>query len=128
EQDENEELKLVGAQCDIFRDRLIGLLNIEPLTYPAKATGVMGDHDSVFLRTRVLTDIRTIFGPDVSALPKGAVILNMLKIAYQHSGEEDNFYVALDSEDVKTLITVLQRALAKATSLKTVLEKAGLSC
>ncbi len=128
EQSDDEELRLVGEQCDVFSNRLTELLNIESLTYPAKAHGVMVDHDNIFLRTRVLTDIRTVFGPDISKLPKGAVILHMLKITHFHSGEERNFYIAMDSEDVESLITTLQRALAKAATLKTVLEKVGIAC
>jgi len=128
EQSENEELKIIGEQCDIFRDRLVELLNIEPLTYPAKARGVMADHDNLFSQARVLTDIRTVFGPDISSLPKGAVILHMLKITYAHRGMEDDFYVAMDSEDVGVLITALQRALAKGATLKGVLQKAELNC
>jgi len=126
EQSEDQQLKLIGEECDSFRDRLLGLLNIESLTYPAKAGGVMTDHDRIFRQARVLTDIRTVFGPDIGVLPKGAVIIHMLNITYLHGGEKDNFYVAMDSLDVESLIATLQRALAKATTLGKVLEKADL--
>lgn len=126
EKTEDQGLKLVGPECDTFRDRLLKLLNIESLTYPAKAMGVMIDHDCIFQQARVLTDIRTVFGSDIGTLPKGAVIIHMLNITYQHTGNREHFYVAMDSLDVESLIATLQRALAKGTTLNKVLEKADL--
>lgn len=126
-QSENQQLKLGGEECDSFRDRLVGLLNIESLMYPAKANWVMADHDRIFQQARVLTDIRAVFGPDIGVLPKGAVIIHMLNVTYRHGGKKDNFYVAMDSLDVESLIATLQRALAKATTLNKVLEKADLT-
>ncbi len=128
QQSENTQLKLVGEQCDIFKQRLLGLLNIEALTFPLKASGVMADHDQVFLRARVLTDIRAIFGSDIEAPPKGSVIVHTLNITHLRNGEEDRFYVAMDSEDVESLIATLQRSLAKTASLRVVIEAAGVAC
>lgn len=127
-QSKNEHLKLVGEECDDFANRLYKLLSIEALTYPAKAAGVMADHDHVFVHSRILTDIRAIFGSDTEASPTGVVIVHMLNIGYQHAGKRDSFYVAMDSEDIEALISTLQRALSKTRGLKKLLNQTDVAC
>ncbi|MGB6065476.1 MAG: hypothetical protein WBG50_11750 [Desulfomonilaceae bacterium] len=124
---ENDLLRIPTTECERFTNRLVNLLSAESLIYPAKAWGVMADHDRIFIRARALTDIRPVFGPDVEVAPKGAVIVHVLNITYQHSGKQDNFYVAMDSEDVESLIGTLQRALLKTRSLQKVFDSAGVT-
>jgi len=123
-QSENQDLKLDGEECDIFQERLTKLFAIESLTYPAKVSEVVSDHDRFFVRARVLTDVRGIFGPDPEDLPKGAAIVHVLNIAYQQGRRGEKFYVAMDSQDIESLISALQRALAKEKGLKKLLDAA----
>jgi hypothetical protein len=124
EQSDNEELRLLGKDCDAFKDRLTRLLSIESLVYPAKAAGVVSDHDRVFVHSRTSTDLRAIFGSHAEDMPKGAAIIHVLNIVYQHEKGAENFYVAMDSEDIQSLISALQRALSKEIGLKKLLEAA----
>jgi hypothetical protein len=119
-----EHLKLNGEECGIFQERLSTLFAIEALTYPAKTSDVTSDHDRIFVRARVVSDIRTIFGPDTEELPKGAAIIHMLSIAYQQNGRTEKFYVAMDAQDIRSFISVLQRALSKEGNLKKLLDVA----
>jgi hypothetical protein len=119
-----EHLKLSGEECDIFQERLSTLFAIESLTYPAKTSEITSDHDHIFVRARVVSDIRTIFGPDTEQLPKGAAIIHMLSIAYHQSGQTEKFYVAMDAQDIRSFISVLQRALSKEANLKKLLDVA----
>lgn len=128
EQSEDEDLRLLGEDCDRFKDRLTNLLSIEPLVYAAKASSVMTAHDHTFVHARTLTDARPVFGSDVENPPKAAMIIHTLEIAYRTGRKSENFYVALDSQDVESLIATLQRALAKEAGLKTVLKKSGVTC
>jgi hypothetical protein len=121
---DNEALRIIGEECETFKGRLIKLFNIEALTYLAKAQGVVSDHDRVFLHARTLTDIRAIFGNDPEALPKAASVIHTLNVTYQHGDTTENFYVALDTRDVETLIAVLQRALSKTKGLRLLLQEA----
>lgn len=123
EQSEDKDLRLLPHECDAFKDRLVRLLNIESLIYAAKASSVMTAHDHVFVHARTLTDVRAVFGPDVEALPKAAMIIHTLEIAYRRGRRNENFYVAMDSQDVESLIATLQRSLAKETGLRKVLEQ-----
>lgn len=124
---ENELLRLAGEECDIFKDRLTRLLEIECLEYLAKVRGVVSDHDHVFIRARTLTDIRAVFGKDTEVLPHGAAIIHTLNIAYQKGNKSKNFHVAMDERDIHSLIKTLQRALSKTKGLNALIEAAGVS-
>lgn len=125
ERSSNEELKRTGKQCVSFSDRLTGLLDLEPLGPLAKASVIVTDHNNVFISAHTLTDIRAVFGKNPEAKPVAAAITHTLAIAHQHNGKRENFYVALDSDDVQALIDILGRALAKAKGLNKLLDDAG---
>lgn len=124
---DNDRLRLTGKERKNFRNRLTQLLSLEPLLYPAKGFGVMYDQDRLFLSARALTDIRPVVGSDVNEPPKAATIVHMLKIVYRHNDHEKNFHLAMDSQDVKSLIDVLQRALSKTDSFKRLLSSAKIA-
>ena len=96
------------------------------LSVAVKAFGVLSDHAHVFSEARVLTDLRPIFGSEASSTPTSVVIVHNLKIVYQEGEDQKEFFVALDTNDLHTLRTVLERAETKTTSIKPVLKKAAL--
>jgi hypothetical protein len=49
-----------------------------------------------------------------------------LKLAYHEDGEHRQFFVVLDGEDISRLKVVLDRAQAKARTIKKSLEASGL--
>ena len=107
-----------------FKIRLTKFLNINgALEIASKAATVLTDHDHVFCNARVITDIRPIFGSDLTVSPTAALVVHMLKISYHENKEHKEFYVALDSNDVQKLQEILERANTKARSLKTFLGK-----
>lgn len=107
-----------------FRDRLIKFLNLDgALQIASKADAVLSDHDHTFCNARVITDIRPVFGSDLTASPAAAVVVHMLKIGYHENKEHKEFFVALDTSDVRDLQNILERANTKARSLKTFLGK-----
>jgi hypothetical protein len=50
-----------------FAERLSTLLNLECLLLAARAMDIGTEHDRVFHDARIFTDVRPVFGPDVSA-------------------------------------------------------------
>jgi hypothetical protein len=124
EQSNNDDLKRVGEECQGFKRRITRLLGAEPLLYPAKGFNVMYDHDRLFLSAKTLTDIRAVFGSDLTEAPKAAAIIHTLKISYRQDDLEKNFHLAMDSHDIESLMDTLKRALSKAEGLKTLLNKA----
>ncbi len=113
-------------QRDRFRNRLLELLGIDALSTVARAGGLLLENEHSLRQTRIITDIRPIFESEKpQAPPAGAVIVHMLKISYWADNEVKNFFVALDTNDVRELSEQLARANSKAESLKSALDLAG---
>jgi hypothetical protein len=102
-------------------------LQLECLVTSAKAADVITEHEHVFSGVRVLTDIRPVFGDDVSEEPRGAVLLSTLKLDHFTDGEVRSLYVVMDAEDLETMREAIHRALDKTASLGRLVTDAGLS-
>lgn len=92
----------------------------------AKAAGVLTDHKFVYCESRVLTDVRPVFDSDIAASPKAAVIVHTLKIIYHEEDVHKEFFVALDTSDLRELQEVLKRADTKTHALKKLLDEKDL--
>jgi len=111
---------------EIMEPRLRQLLEIDTHVVAAKASSLLYENDNVYYKSRVLTDIRPVFGEDPSDA-QVMMLIHTLRIHY-HKGEQHNdFFIALDSKDVQDLIRVLERAKAKAEALKALLDRAQIS-
>lgn len=118
-----EALKLFGEDRERFKDHVIRLLSVKPIDIGLKANELLLDHEHTIHSARVLTDIRPVFEADPEDQPKAAVIVHMLKISYHDESDEvKEFYVALDTGDIARLISTLERADAKAESLRASLD------
>lgn len=128
--DENgtAELGLSGQDRVTFEDRLVRLLGVDNIDIGLKANELLIDHEHTIHSARVLTDIRPVFGDDPEDPPKAAVIVHMLKISYHDQNNEvKEFFVALDTGDVDRLVGTLERADAKAKSLRESLNGTGMT-
>jgi hypothetical protein len=107
-----------------FRERLARLLDIEALNIAAKGAALQTEHEHLFCSARVLTDARPIYGKSVSDPPAAMIITHELKLNYHEgpAGRTREFYIGLGSGDIAQLQEVLQRAEAKAHSLRTALD------
>jgi hypothetical protein len=114
----SEELQFSDEVSGGIKMRLEVLLSNETLLVSTKAVSVMFEHDKLFSKARVLTQLLPIFGSDVNATPKGAVISHQVGIHYFQNGAHKEFFVLLDSDEVEDFIDVLERARAKADALK----------
>ena len=78
--------------------------------------------------TRVLTDIRPVFGESGANAPTAMIVIHTLKLGYHDSGtgRHKEFYVAMDASDIAELRKALDRATEKAQSLKPVVDKTGI--
>jgi hypothetical protein len=127
EDSKSESLKLPLERREFFKQRVIKLLGYESsLGTTSKALDVMTEHERILCGARVITDVRSVFA-DPAKKPTAAVIVHTLKISYHQDGEHKDFYVALDSSDVRKLKEILQRAELKAGSLSDVLAGTGIS-
>lgn len=111
-----------------FKTRLNLLLRSKQLFYASKVNGLLTEYGNVFLQSRVVTDIRPVFGINPNDVPEAGIIIHNLHIHYQDDSEgaHKDLYIALDSTDIKNLKATLIRAEAKENSLQILYDKTGL--
>lgn len=121
------DLDIADSDRTRLADLLGRLVTLPALVSSAKASDVIIEHEHLFTSARVLTDIRPVFVGPATEQPTGAVIVHMLKIEHATGDEVNSFFVALDDEDLRTLGSVIERALAKSKSIGAVLDNGGLA-
>ena len=120
---ESEELSPQDDNWEGFQARVTELLSFDyPLGVIAKSVEVMLENEHNFHSARVLSDLRPIFGNDPSEQPAACVILHQLKISYHEGNQLKEFFITLSTEEIRQLRTVLNRAEAKAQSLKALMD------
>jgi len=112
------------SQCETLHRRLSVLLALDSLGLASKAAELQYEHERVYDRARILTDIRAVFG-DATEEVRGAVITHELRISYVQGSEALEIYLALDEEDLGDLKKAIERALGKTRTLEGLLERAG---
>ena len=83
----------------------------------SKAADLLAEHSKVLCTSRVLTDLRPIFGSDVTAEPTAILVVHKLRLGYHENGELHHTYFAMDADDIAELQAALDRAVKKAASL-----------
>jgi len=119
----------VDAQWAKLRRFLLAALGLEgTVGTAAKAGYVMTQHERIFAGARILTDVRPIFHLDVSEKPNSAVIIHMMRITHRDNSENkmDQCF-ALDSNDIRTLKQLVDRALKKEETLRSLMKDSGVS-
>lgn len=113
-----ESLSLKDADSAAFEKDLIQLLTSnESLGVTAKVAVLRGEFGRVFCDGRILTDIRPVFGADASMAPRAAAIVHTLRITYHEGDAHNEFFVALDTDDLRQLRSLIDRAIKKEASL-----------
>lgn len=118
---------VAAIQWPRLRNFFLAALSLEKTVgTTAKVGYVMTQHERIFTGARIFTDVRSIFHHNVAEKPESAVIIHMLRISqrdnYQKQTDE---YFALDSNDIRTLKAVIDRALRKEEALKGLMENSG---
>jgi hypothetical protein len=115
----DEQLRVPADTREQFTANLITLLNADLFSLAAKAHDLQTDDERTFCSARILTDMRPVFGPRIEDGPKAMVVIHQLKLGYhQGNDKHQQFYVALDAQDLAELKRVIDRAEAKARTLK----------
>jgi hypothetical protein len=93
----------------------------------AKTGQVMTQHEHVFTNARLLTDVRPVFHPDVDDIPDAAVIVHMLRITERDaSNKRSDTYYALDSNDIRRLKAIIERAIKKEDTIRKMMSKSNI--
>jgi hypothetical protein len=113
-----EELRLPHSEREQFKEKLHVLLGSDFFSIVAKAYD-LATEERTFCSARILTDLRPVFGSHVEDGPQAMVVLHTLKLIF-HEGSQrhQEFFVALDAGDLRALRKVIDRAEAKAGSLR----------
>lgn len=122
-------LQLSDEERIIFKHRLENLLNIDIFKILSKAVDLQSENEQLFCNARIITDIRPIFETDIEKGLKGTVIFHTLKIVYHGANNKEDhqeFYVALDSDDLSKLRSAIDRAEEKHKVLESSLKTAGI--
>jgi hypothetical protein len=109
-----------------FKQRLTSLLNIDSFAVVAKAQEILHEHQHALSQMRILTDIRPVFGRENVESPVATVVVHTMKITYIAEGKIREFFVAMDSSDIKMLKDVLERAEKKAESVREMIATTGI--
>ena len=126
-QSEFDELNIQGDNRERFKQHLIQLLSVDSFYIASKAHGLLFEFERNLLDSRILTDIRPIFGDQSDVALDAAVVVHTLRLGYYEGDQTKEFYVTLDVKDIQELIDALKRAQSKAENLKSVLERAGIT-
>lgn len=118
----DSEEKLPHAEREQFKGKLLLLLNADLFAVAAKAYDLKTDDERTFCHARILTDLRPVFGQRIEDGPKAMIVVHLLKLGF-HQGSEKHqqFYISLDADDLEELRKVVDRAEAKAKTLRSTL-------
>jgi hypothetical protein len=118
----NPNLTLSTKDLPKLRSVLQKLLSIETLYTISKAARLQRDGERLYCQSKIASDILPVFGSDPSVAPVGAVLNHTLRIGYHEGGDHKEFHIVLDFEDLNELREVVQRALEKDKTLRTLLK------
>jgi hypothetical protein len=112
---------------DPLKNRLIKLLSSSTaLGITSRAVDIMTQHQNPFDSARVLTDVRYIFSQDDDPQPLASMIVHSLNLTTYSDGDLVSNFVALDSEDLRSLQAAIERALQKERTLEDMLRSSGI--
>ena len=122
-----EALGLDRPEQQLLASRIRALARHGPMHVLYKSFKLALQHERLFLECGITTDVRPVFGDEITDGLAAAVLTHSLKIDFLRAGTRDCFHVALDQEDLLMMKETIDRALAKASSLRETLESAGIS-
>ena len=122
-----EVLGLDHPERQLLASRIRALVSHGPMHVLYKSVKLALQHERLFLDCGITTDVRPIFGDEITDGLAAAVLTHSLRIDFLRAGTRDFLHVALDQEDLMNMKETVERALAKASSLRDTLESAGIS-
>ena len=103
-------------------DLLGKIVDSDSICVAAKAIDLSFDFDRILTNARLVTDIRPVLNRDQSQ-PVGAVLQHGLHLSYFENDRPFEMTIALDDDDLRTLISVCGDALKKSETARIFAEK-----
>jgi len=116
----NENITLDSEYKTFLNELLKKSLN-SPLSVTQKAFRLIHERDNLLIKSKIITDVRPVFGGNNNSEVKATSILFNLRLSYtpsQNSESESTITFALDEKDLLELKDEILRAEVKAKSIK----------
>lgn len=105
----------------LLETRLRTLAVDGPIRIWHKSTSLSLEYKNVFVDSRIVTDVRPVFGERVDDGMRAALIIHSLRIDSIKDGKHYSEYIAMDGEDLHNLRDTIDRAIEKSSSVRTML-------
>jgi hypothetical protein len=114
--------RLPDEERDSFTSKLIVLLGSKVFDVTSKVDDLRRENERSFCHARIITDLRPVFTADVNDGPSAMVVVHQLKLAFHCDKDEDHpsIFISLSGENLNELRKIIDRAEAKANTLKNV--------
>lgn len=119
----------IKASVEPLQSRLTSLLGLGSLDLiDAKAKELQLENEHTFCDARIVTDLRPVFGGNVTESPEAMIIVHTLKLGFHdsRSQQHNEMFIGIDSDDIAKLMDILLRAQEKAKTLKRSLDSVGI--
>jgi hypothetical protein len=122
------DLDLDADARERLRELLGALLPLSAFRTTGTAIELLTQNEHNYQSSRVLTDIRPVFPEEVSDRPDGAVIVQTLQLQTWGVGSgTETMHISMDESDLLEIRDVIDRAIAKTGTLKTLLDDQGMT-
>jgi hypothetical protein len=116
-----------AEQHEVIASRLARLLGTRALAVTSKAMDLLYANERNYIRSRIVAEIRPVFGDDPTESFKAAVVAHRLEIDYvDPAGHDRTMQFALDSSDLVDLRATLDRAETKSVVVRDFIQDSGL--
>ena len=117
-EDDNERLKVQKRIGELK-------LNTKFVSLVAKAKDLWSELPRKLIKSRILSDIRPIFGDSLGSIPVQGVVVHTLVLTFIEGDEEKEFHVNFDQNGISKLAGILNRATDKERLIGSAMENMG---
>jgi hypothetical protein len=114
-----------GVDAQSLKDRISKIVKAKAINITTeKINELQSEVERGYCKARILTDVRTAFSEDASALPTAMTVMHTLRIRYHDdAARHREFYVSMDEDDLGNLKRAIERAQTKSKTLEELLAK-----
>lgn len=123
---ESDTLELDDQARSALADRLSSLFQSPVLGLLAHAASLLAEDEYSYCTSRILSDLRPMFGADEDVAPSSALIRHTLKFEVHIDGRLESVVISVGDRALKELAAGVERAQKKAESLRDLAHSAGL--
>lgn len=117
----NDETLKIDLAFQQFLISLLSVSNNDSLNLTRKAYNLIYERDNIITNSKIITDIRPVFGGNENTEIKACSVLFNLRVSFKKSKldtSESTLVFALDEEDLKSLKEEISRAEQKAKTIE----------